>query len=118
MASGNSTLGTRGPVWLGEAQRVPFADSAYSIYRGEGAECLKTYHSLTDKCKQYCCRNAIKTLFPVTYEPSLDLKVNSLHKVCIKSPCTSISASSAVLTVHELLIQTLQELCRKKGLFC
>ena len=29
------------------------------------------------------------------------------YKVCIKSPCTSISASSAVLTVHGLLIQTL-----------
>ena len=33
-----------------------------------------------------------------------------LPKVCIKSPCTSISASSAVLTVHGLLIQTLSAL--------
>ena len=30
-------------------------------------------------------------------------------KVCIKSPCTSISASSALLTVHGLLVQTLAE---------
>ena len=33
-------------------------------------------------------------------------------KVCIKSPCTSISASSAVLTVHGLLIQTLRRVGR------
>ena len=33
--------------------------------------------------------------------------VSRSYKVCIKSPCTSISASSAVLAVHGLLIQTL-----------
>ena len=33
------------------------------------------------------------------------------NKVCIKSPYTSISASSAVLTVHGLLIQTLNVSC-------
>ena len=32
-------------------------------------------------------------------------------KVCIKSPCTSISASSAVLAVQGLLIQTLVSAC-------
>ena len=36
-----------------------------------------------------------------------DMKCRPGNNVCIKSPCTSISASSAVLTVHGLLIQTL-----------
>ena len=39
------------------------------------------------------------------------------HKVCIKSPCTSISTSSAVLTVHELSIQTLLLPCWPSNLF-
>ena len=30
-------------------------------------------------------------------------KKEGTHKFCIKSPCTSISASSPVLTVHGLL---------------
>ena len=53
------------------------------------------------------------TLFDGTAIHLLSSRGPSIHpeKVCIKSPCTSISASSAVLTVHGLLIQTLHTVC-------
>ena len=53
-------------------------------------------------------------VFATYYSPfsrGLDVFPYTVRKVCIKSPCTSISANSAVLAVHGLLIQTLVFIC-------